>query len=139
MARVVKIKDLDLNKVAFEGPSITYEQHKLYLNTGYITCPYGLQEDHLYLDAKYPDIYGGLSRVDQIDYLKVYYNDTVFIFDTNGERVEQPWYTLSMPFRACFLIEPILKGSTTVFWVKQIRLKQIMELPVGSIMRGVSD
>ena len=135
MARIIKIKDINVDQIAFEGTGITYEKHKLYLNTGYITCPYGLQEDHLYIDTGHPDIYSKLSRVSHIDYLKVYYNDTVHIFDTNGDRVEQPWYTLSLPFRACFLLEPILHGSTTVFWVKQIRLKQIMELPAGAIMR----
>ena len=141
MARVLKIKELDPERLKFD-PELMYgdweKKVKFFLNTGYVTCPYGLQEDHLYLDAGQPATYARLLRsTTPVDYIKVWYTaETVQYYDTTGQRrsPDPEWYTLSMPFQACFLLEPVCHGGKTVLYLKQIRLKRVVDLPAGSVL-----
>ncbi len=139
MALVLKIKELDPARVNYT-PELSYGEKKVkfFVNTGYVTCPYGLQEDHLYLDAGHTATYAQLLRsTTPVDYIKVWYTaETVQYYDTTGQRLtpDPEWYTLSMPFQASFLLEPVCHGGKTLFYLKQIRLKRVVDLPAGSVL-----
>ena len=136
MALVIKLKDLDVNTLkALKERDGGFYQHgqRIYLNTGYLDAPYGCNEDTILVNPKENDITKYEFFIPGLTEFKfnVRYKTDYTVFDQNGVKDQALMDNLCQPFTASFLLEPVRYNGRVDFWVKQIRVKSIKDLPDG--------
>jgi len=132
MVLVIKLKDLDVSTLSERDNNFYKDGQKIFLNTGYVDAPYGCNEDTILLLPKSKDkpIFEFFIQV--LNELNVRYkNDDCAVFDPTGQKNQALMDNLCQPFIACFLLEPVRYNGRVDFWVKQIRVKTIKDLPEG--------
>ena len=135
MTAVIKLKDLDIENLS-ERDSYFYQnksrsRSRIYLNTGYIEAPYGCNEDTILVKPKENDIPKYAFFIPGLTEFKfnVRYKTDYTVFDQNGVKDQALMDHLCQPFTASFLLEPVRYNGRVDFWVKQIRVKTIKDLP----------
>ena len=138
MTAVIKLKDLDIEKLSERDGGFYGNKNRIYLNTGYIEAPYGCNEDTILVKPKENDIPKYSFFIPGSCEFNLRYKTDYTVFDQNGVKDQALMNHLCQPFTASFLLEPVRYNGRVDFWVKQIRVKSIMDLPEGFILKGLS-
>jgi len=137
MTTVIKLKDLAVETLTEQDGGFYGNKSKsrIFLNTGYIEAPYGCNEDTILVKPKEKDLPKYAFFIPSLTEFKfefnVRYKTDYTVFDQNGIKNQALMDNLYQPFTASFLLEPVRYNGRVDFWVKQIRVKTIKDLPDG--------
>jgi len=154
MPKVISINKLNIDLISIECNKVKYNGEKFYLNTGFIECPYGINDNKFIADLKEPLlskfnnldtwIKENINRDDYIPLISdkkitIFNTETTKVFDKNGDIIEDSDVLFSARFVASFLLDMseitnYKEKCLLSHWPLQIKIKEFSLLPEGCVI-----